>query len=255
MTITPPKHPLRRRGSGTSATDFTTSSRNKSDVEEAEAGGNRSFGNLGNRRSGDASVANTGQFAGITSFREQEKAARDAEMRALERMAGIVGDEAGLIQGERSEFSRALRSNAAAALAQSAGRRAHQGLGGGGAFGLGSQAMSIADRQRAASASFGERERAARRDAARARVELEQKRLAGITKPGKDVDFVTAEADKILERYSADWTNYMSGGYYGKKPNPAAARAELEALKATTDDPLAHRAIDEILDDLDEQLD
>lgn len=193
-------------------------------------------------------------YSDIADFKNQESALRGKQMSEFERMVKGLEADPGRIKEDESQFGFHLRARAAESLAQGSGRRAQQGLGGGGVYGIGTQQMRIADQQKKAAIEFGGLERAALERAGKARAEFAGRQVEALTKPGQDMPFVSTELTAIVDRHSRDTMNKATFGGYGKKANPEGARQELRALRSVTDDPLAIQAIDAVLNNLERAL-
>lgn len=185
----------------------------------------------------------TGEYDALARYNQRLARARRAEMRELERMARSLYRVPGQLEREKQAATGEMRRQAALQLAAQGGR--------GNVIGAGSATKAVSQEAANIGSRFGDQIRSAATDAAKARVELEQQRIAGMVKPGIDVERVRGELEKIVDRNKRDWVNAWTFGLAGDAAKPTALADELRALEASTEDPLAQAQIRRVRSNLE----
>ena len=190
------------------------------------------FGSGRQRRIRDTSATgDTSQYDELSAFRAQQRRLRAEEGREMDRMVRMLEQQPEQLQQEQQTATDEMRRQAALRMAQQGGR--------GNVIGAMSAAKGVGQEAANIGTQFGAQIRDAARQAAQARLERKQQEIESMAKPGVDVERVSAELRNIVNRNSRSLLSRATKGLMGRGATPVALANELNALEATTDDPLA----------------
>lgn len=153
---------------------------------------------------------------------QQMQRLRADEQREMSRFVRLMEQAPEQLRQEQQTATQEMRRQAALRMAGQGGR--------GNVIGAMSMAKGVGQEAANIGTQFGSQIRDAARQAAQARIEQQQQAIQSATKPGVDV-----------ERVSASLTGAVSSAR--AKDNPQMLAAEIMALEKTTDDPLALQLI------------
>lgn len=176
-------------------------------------------------------AADTSSYDPLIQYQEQQRRLRAEEGREMDRMLRMLEGEPDRLRGEQQTATQEMRRQAALRMAQQGGR--------GNVIGAMSMAKGVGQEAANIGTQFGSQIRDAARQAAQARIERKQQEIESMAKPGVDVERVSAELRNIVNRNSRSLLSRATQGLMGRGATPVALANELNALEATTDDPLA----------------
>tara|TARA_R100001086_G_scaffold245256_1_gene175956 strand:+ start:12698 stop:13366 length:669 start_codon:yes stop_codon:yes gene_type:complete len=161
---------------------------------------------------------------------EQLQRLRGDESREMARFVRLMEQAPDQLRGEQQTATDEMRRQAALRMAQQGGR--------GNVIGAMSAAKGVAQEAANIGTQFGAQIRDAARSAAQARIEQKQQQLESQTKPGVDI-----------ERVSASLQSAVNSAI--EKGNPQMLVQEILAMERTTDDPLALQLISRVKTNLE----